>query len=114
MRVHLNWRGEEIRRRMRAAQEGALEETVELAAARARAVHPGWENRSGVTEASIQPRALQRERARAIGAFGFGVRHGVFLEYGFLGRPGAMTLDAAAGEHFPQLAARISRRFPAS
>lgn len=110
MNVRLDWRGEDIQKRMREAEEGALEETVQLAAARAQAVHPGWESRTGETEASIQPRALQRQRARTTAAFGFGVRHGVFLELGFLGRPGAQTVQTAAREHFPQLAARISRR----
>jgi len=110
MNVRLEWHGDELKDRVRRATEGGLEETVQLAAARARAVHPGWETRTGQTEASIQPRELQRERARSVAAFGYGVRHGVFLEYGFLGRPGALTLEAAARQHFPGLAARISRR----
>lgn len=113
MGVRLDWRGDELMRQMRRAEEAGLEETVELAAARARAVHPGWESRTGETERSIQPRALQRQQARTTAAFGFGVLHGVFLELGFLGRPGAQTVQIAAREHFPQLAARIARRFRA-
>lgn len=136
--VRTTWHGEELQKRMRAAEQGALEETAQLATARARAVHPGWQSRTGQAEASIQPIRLTRQLTHAAAFIAFlpipltgnahrarsrktgrlrkpkkWDMHGIFLEIGFLGRPGARALDAAARQHMPGLAARISRRLQA-
>ena len=103
--VRVEWRGDELAKRASSAALAGTQETLDLAAAHARAVHPGWSNRTGTAERTIHADRVARDRARATGRFGFEVPYGVFLEHR------GHTIERAAQAIFPSLAQRIARRF---
>jgi hypothetical protein len=108
--VRIEWRGEEVRQRVAAAEAEALKETADLAVRHARAVHPGWQSQTGKAEASIGATRPSRQGSRTSARIGFGAPYGRFLEGGARGRRGDRTIKRAAEETLPGLASRIRRR----
>jgi len=113
MSVRVTWKGDALKRQLHDAEVGALTDTAAAAAERARSSHPGWRNETGATEASIEASAARRESSGAVATFGSKLRHFLYLEIGYRGRPGDHTLRRAAdveGGHIGQRIAARTRR----
>lgn len=110
MSVRLTWKGDAVKRRLHEAEIGALKETAEAAAKRARSSHPGWRSQSGETERSIRSYGARRDAVGAIATFGSNLRHFLYLEIGYRGRPGDRTLRRASDVEGPHVRERIARR----
>ncbi len=108
MSVRLDWKGDELAKKVTRASETALRQTGTAAVAEARADHPGWHSRTGAAEASIaaSPPATDARGTRSF--FGFGLRRGIFLELTTRGHVGDRTI-ARATEHQGRLIAKRIR-----
>jgi hypothetical protein len=110
-RATVDWRGDALIRRVRAAAAAGVNETLDAAAADARLTHE-WVSRTGQLEEEIVT-----EHARAgrnpHGAFGTTRRrgfYGLFHEEGTVREFARPFLRPAADRNFPTLARRIRRR----
>lgn len=107
--ARLNWRGDEVARKVRAAAKRAVDETNADAVDHAKRNHR-WRNRTGTLEGGIQMRPAVSDRKGVVGQFGvFGVTYGVYLELLFGGK--YRWLNPAADATWPGLADRIRRHY---
>lgn len=65
-RVRVEWKGDEVKRTVDRAQQGALSETADLAISHARSTHPAWQSITGRALASIKHERVRDEGGRTI------------------------------------------------
>lgn len=110
MSFRLEWRGDELQRRVKAATVAAVDDLDEAVAEVAKRDHPGWQSRTGEAEASIQAVPADERGERVVGAVGFGIGRGRFLEFTTRGHPGDRTINRAMERLGDGLARRIRER----
>ena len=111
MSVRLDWRGDEVKRKVHAAGRSALAETAEAAVRRARSSHPGWKNITGAAEASIRSMGIEEKGSQLRARFGSTLPYFIFLEVGARGRSGDYTLRRAADVEGGHLRERIAKAY---
>ena len=125
-RARLDWRGEQLAVRVRAAACAGVNETVDVARDDAKATHePMWENtptryskEGGQLEEEIGSRHTDADMEKVhgpdpVGSFGFARKrgfYGLFHEVGTIHEIEKPVLRPTADRVFPTLAARIRRR----
>ena len=104
----VNWKCDDITRKMRGAQVKGIDDTMAAATIDAKQNHPGWRNRTGTAEGSV--RAIDTahvDRKGAVGRWGSqGVNYVIWLE---LMR--GSFLRNAASIPYPTLGERIRQHF---
>lgn len=111
-RARLEWRGDALITSVRAAATAGVNETLEAAAADARASHE-WVNRTGQLEEEIVTEHATKDDKNPTGRFGTTRRrgfYGLFHEEGTEHEFARPFLRPAADRNFPSLAQRIRRR----
>lgn len=111
-RATLNWNGDALIRRVRAAAVAGVNETVDAARDDARASHE-WVNRTGQLEEEIVSEHADPAAPNPTARFGTTRRrgfYGLFHEEGTKHEYERPFLRPAADRDFPSLAARIRRR----
>lgn len=104
MSVRIDWRGREVKARIRAATARTVDERAREATTSARQIHPGWTSRTGAAERSIE--ALTGHGLRA--AISFAVRPLWFLERGWIHHEsGDHTIERAVNAKFRDLVYRV-------
>ena len=105
--MSLEWRGDDLIRKMREASKAAIDETMQEAVEEAKANHPGWQSDTGRAEASVRViDPAKAKRGGTVGVWGSkGVRYVIFLEFLH-----GSFLRTAADRVYPKLAARIRRK----
>lgn len=105
----VNWKGDEVKRKMERATIFAVNETVKDTIVHALNNHPGWQNVTHVAEGSITQKEFAKKKGRWITALwgsvwppGEGTNYVWFLEY----KHGSF-LRRAASAIYPSLAGRI-------
>ncbi len=102
---HVNWKGPEVARRLAAASERAVDDTMAACTIDAKNSHPGWRNRTGNAEGSIRiTDPAKRDRRGVVGRWGsLGVIYMFMLEI----KKGS-ALRMAAQANYPSLQGRIA------
>ena len=111
-RARVEWKGDQIKRRVRAAATAAVNETVDAAADNARVSHE-WVNRTGQLEEEIVAEHADAADPNPTASFGTTRRRGffgLFHEEGTVHEFARPFLRPAADRQFPSLAERIRRR----
>ncbi len=111
-RASLTWRGDELVARVRNAARAAVDETVDEAAADARASHV-WLNRTMQLEDEIVAEHADPADLNPTARFGSTRRrgfYGLFHEEGTVNEFSRPFLRPAADRHFHALAEKIRRR----
>ena len=100
----VNWRGEDVKRRVLAASKLGVDDTMAAAVNEGKQNHPGWSNVTGTAEGSIAIQQPAHEDGRGVvGRWGsMGVLYFIFLEI----LHGA-ALRHAADVTYPSLTRRI-------
>lgn len=82
--MQLNWRGEEVKRRVRSSVKRAIDDVMADAVDYAKQNHPSWQNRTGLAEGSIAIQQPAHEVSSGVeGRWGSaGVLYFIFLEIG--------------------------------
>ena len=109
MNVRLDWRGDEVKHMVHAAERSALSETAEAAVRRAKTSHPGWKSVTGEAEASIRTMGIEEKGPQLRARFGSTLPYFIFLEVGSRGRAGDSTLRRAADVEGGHLRERIAK-----
>ncbi len=110
MTVRINWKGDEVKRRVADATVSAVDDLDAAVSEAARHDHPSWQSRTGEAEASIHAVPPQAQGARVKGGVGFGIARGYFLEFTTRGHPGDRTINRAMERLSGGLARRIRDR----
>lgn len=102
---HVNWKGAEVARRLAAASERAIDDTMGACTIDAKHSHPGWRNLTGNAEGSIRiTDPAKRDLSGVVGRWGsLGVVYMLMLE---LKRGSALRMSAQA--NYPSLKGRIA------
>jgi len=111
-RARVDWRGDALIRRTRAAATAAVNDTVDAAADDARSSHE-WVSRTGQLEEEIVTEHAESTEPNPTGRFGTTRRrgfYGLFHEEGTEHEYARPFLRPAADRQFPTLAQRIRRR----
>lgn len=107
----INWKGDELKKKIARATIGAVDETISLTIKHALDNHPGWENDTNVAEGSITQKQFATKKGRWITALWGsvwpqgGTNYVWFLEY----KRGSF-LRSAADAIYPGLTKRIKAR----
>ena len=107
MADRLEWKGEQVKRRMEQSIIGAFNETMVNCVTVAKSDHRGWQNRTGTAEGSIQMRPAKKVGSFILGLWGsFDVNYVIFLEIHH-----GSFLRRAADLIYPLIVGRINARF---
>lgn len=106
-RFRLDWRGDEVRRRLEEAARKGIDDTMAAATIGAKQSHPGWRNRTGTAEGSIRiTRPARKQGAATVGRWGSqGVVYMRSLEF----KRGS-ALRNSADKTYPSLGRRIKEQ----
>jgi hypothetical protein len=107
MPSRLIWNGDQLLARIHAAERTAIEHAAEAGAEHARQDHPGWHNRTGAGERSIQAMAPRTTPTSVAGAVGFAIRPVRFQDRGFRSHPGDRGIERAVDREVRTLADRL-------
>ena len=110
--MSLNWRGDEVQKKMESCIKQGINQTMSAAAIHAKQNHP-WQNRTGTLEGSIRPvTAAHKEGDEFVGLWGStDVAYALVLETGGVRMPAFPYLRPAADAEYPKLAGRIRNSF---
>ncbi|HEV8655635.1 MAG TPA: hypothetical protein VGR85_09010 [Candidatus Limnocylindria bacterium] len=106
--MRLNWRGDEVLQRVRAATVQGMDDFAATAAETAMHDHPGWQNRTGQAQRSLRAVPARIVAGGVKGAVGFGIARGFFLEFTTRGHPGDRTVNRAVERLGRSLVRRIA------
>jgi hypothetical protein len=113
--MSLKWNGDEIERKMLAAQKFGIDQTMAACVVDAKSnYYPGHGFVTGVLQGSIQMRQAKHRGDRVVGLWGsFDVDYALSIEKGSGLMPGQGQLQNAADSEYPKLASRIRASFKA-
>ena len=109
--MSLEWKGDEVTRKLLDAATFAIDQTTALAVVKAKGdLYPGHGLVTGLLQGSIQMRPAVVRGNVAVGTWGsFSVDYALAVEQGTGSRPGLGYLQGAADVEYPKLAGRIAR-----
>lgn len=107
----LNWKGDEVFKRVQEACAEGIEITMAECVKEAKQ-RPRMPFLTGALQGSIAMRSPKVTKQKVEGKWGsFDVNYAFFQEVGFRGRPGRRFLRDAADQEYPKLAGRIKEAF---